>query len=95
VKETKAMAERKPGETPADAVEDRAAQQHDLAYDEAGGEPEPGLYPADDIENRKGENTPDVAHPAVDWNKRVQPERPDETSRDGPVASPDIETERT
>jgi len=72
------MADRKPGEAPDDATEDRQAQQHDLAYSDSGGEPEPGLYPDDAIENRQGENTPDAAHPTVEWDERVQPERPDE-----------------
>ena len=86
------MAERKPHEPPADAVEDREAQQHDLA-DAPDNEVQPGLYPADSIENREGENTPDAAHPAVEWDTRIQPERVDLTSKDGAMASPDIETE--
>ena len=94
------MAERKTGETPHDAAPrdatgGRDAQQHDLAYEQAGGEAIPGLYPTNDVDERQGDITPDVAPPQVDWNDRVQPERPDETSRDGPPAAPDIETERT
>jgi hypothetical protein len=83
------MAERKPG----DAVSDRDAQQHDLAYEQAGGKEMPGLYPTNDVDERKGDIAPDVAHPEVGWNDRVQPERPDETSRDGPMADPEIEHE--
>ena len=74
-------------DAPEDAVEDRAAQQHDLAYEDAGGQPEPGLYPADDLPNREGDITPDAARPKVEWDERVQPERPDE--------SEDIEKEGT
>jgi hypothetical protein len=90
------MTDRKPDEVPADAPEDamadREAQQHDLA-NAPDKEVQPGLYPADSIENRKGDNTPDVAHPTVEWNARIQPERIDLTSKDGAMASPDIETE--
>lgn len=69
------MADRRKGEAPDDATEDRAAQQHDLAYEDTGGQPEQGFYPSEDIEDRAGENTPDAAHPEVNWNDRVQPER--------------------
>jgi hypothetical protein len=86
------MTDRKPDEVPADAPEDamadREAQQHDLANAQDK-KVQPGLYPADSIENRKGDNTPDAAHPTVEWNARIQPERIDLTS----MASPDIETE--
>jgi hypothetical protein len=70
--------DRKPADPPADATAGRTAQDHDLAYSDTGGKPLPGFYPDDDIENRKGENTPEVAHPTVNWDERVQPERPDE-----------------
>ena len=60
---------------PADAVRDRAAQDHE----QAGGEPGPGNYPASRLEDRDGdENTPDAPAPDVDWDERVQPERADE-----------------
>ena len=73
------MADRKTGEAPADATDGRAAQQHDLAYEQAGGEAEPGLYPANAVEDREGGDiTPDAADPDVEWDERVQPERPDE-----------------
>lgn len=86
------MAERKTGTPPRDAVEDREAQQHDLA-DSPDSEVQPGLYPADTIENRTGDNTPDAEDPHVEWDDRVQPERVDEASKDGAMASPDMETE--
>ena len=57
------MAESKPGSPPADAVKDRAAQDHEQADIETGGAPQPGRYPADDIENRKGDITPDAPEP--------------------------------
>ena len=73
------MADCNRGEAPADAVSERDAQKHDLAYDDdLGGEPEPGLYPADGLPNRKGDITPDAAHPTVEWDTRIQPERVDE-----------------
>lgn len=69
------MSDRKP---PADATVGREAQDHELADIETGGEPQPGLYPADAIENRDGDITPDAPDPHVEWDERVQPERPDE-----------------
>ena len=63
---------------PADAVKDRAAQDHE----QAGGDPGAGLYPSDPIERRKGDNTPDAARPRVDWDERVQPQREPETQGD-------------
>ena len=73
------MADRKTGEAPADATDGRAAQQHDLAYEQAGGEAQPGLYPANSVADRDGGDiTPDAADPHVEWDERVQPERPDE-----------------
>lgn len=69
------MAESTPGSPPADAVEDRAAQDHEQADIETGGAPQPGRYPADDIENREGDVTPDAPEPQVDWDTRVEPER--------------------
>jgi hypothetical protein len=84
------MADHKPGDPPADAIADRGAQDHELADVETGGEPQPGRYPADDLPNRDGDITPDAAHPAVEWDTRVQPERPDERR-----AEQDIEKEGT
>jgi hypothetical protein len=82
------MADRKPGDPPADATTDRGAQDHEQADIETGGEARPGLYPADDIENREGGDiTPDAADPQVEWDTRVQPERSDEAE--------DIEKEGT
>jgi hypothetical protein len=80
------MADRKPGDPPADATTDRGAQDHELADIETGGTPEPGLYPADDLPERQGDITPEAPDPHVDWDTRVQPERPDEQN---------IETEGT
>lgn len=69
------MADRKPGDPPADATAGREAQDHELADVETGGAPQPGRYPADTIENSDGDNTPDAADPQVEWDERVQPER--------------------
>jgi hypothetical protein len=65
-------------DAPADAVKDRAAQDHELADVETGGKAIPGLYPSDSVPDRKGDITPDAPHPAVEWDERVQPERSDE-----------------
>jgi len=81
------MADRKPGDPPADAIADRGAQDHELADIETGGEPQPGLYPADGLPEREGDITPDAPDPHVEWDERVQPERADETD--------DIEKEGT
>ena len=81
------MADRTTGSPPADAVEDRGAQDHEQADSETGGAPQPGRYPADDIENREGDVTPDAPDSQVDWDTRVQPERADEDDN--------IETEGT
>lgn len=94
------MADRKPGDPPADAtpeeaIRDRSAQDHEQADIESGGEPRPGLYPADAIEDRESDITPEAGDPHVDWDNRVQPERTDETASDGAEASPGVETERT
>jgi hypothetical protein len=62
---------RRPGEAPAEATEDRAAQDHE----QAGGTPQPGGYPADRIEDRDGDNTPSAPDPHADWDEVVQPER--------------------
>jgi hypothetical protein len=80
-------------DAPIEAIEDREAQDHELADIETGGEPQPGRYPADNIENREGDITPDAPHPRVDWDTRVQPERVDERTHDGAMASPAIEKE--
>jgi hypothetical protein len=77
VKEYARMTDRKP-DAPEDATADRAAQDHELADVETGGTPQPGRYPADNVPERDGDITPDAAHPAVDWDTRVQPERADE-----------------
>jgi hypothetical protein len=62
------------GEAPADAVKDRAAQDHE----QAGGDPGAGKYPASRLEDRDQDITPDDPRPEVDWDERVQPERADE-----------------
>jgi hypothetical protein len=81
------MADRKPGDPPADATTGRGAQDHEQADIETGGEARPGLYPADTVEDREGDITPDAPDPRVDWDARVQPERADRGS--------DIEKEGT
>jgi hypothetical protein len=85
------MADRKPGDpTPEDAIEDRAAQDHEQADVETGGEAQPGLYPADSVPDRAGDITPEAyPSPDVNWDTRVQPERADERE------SEDIEREGT
>jgi hypothetical protein len=88
-KENALMADRKPGDAPADATEDRGAQDHELADVETGGEAQPGLYPADDLPERAGDINPDAPDPHVEWDERVQPERADERQ------SEDIEREGT
>ena len=90
------MADRKPGDppadaTPEDAIIDRSAQDHEQADIETGGVAQPGLYPADDIEDREGDITPDAADPRVEWDTRVQPERADERESE----ADDIEREGT
>ena len=73
------MADSKPGDPPADATNGRSAQDHEYADVETGGRPQPGRYPADGIEERDGGDvTPDASDPHVEWDERVQPERPDE-----------------
>ena len=58
------------GGAPADAVRDRAAQDHE----QAGGTPQAGEYPASTIENRDGDNTPSAGDPRVEWYEVVQPQ---------------------
>jgi len=72
------MTDRTPGAPPADAIEDRAAQDHEQADSATGGSPQPGRYPADRIEQREGDIAPAAPDPRVDWDTRVQPERPEE-----------------
>jgi hypothetical protein len=81
------MADRKPGDPPADATTDRSAQDHEQADIETGGKARPGLYPADTVDDREGDATPEAADPHVDWDTRIQPERADRGS--------DIEKEGT
>jgi len=59
------------GEAPAEAVGDRAAQDHE----QAGEELAPGDYPTSRVEDRDGDITPTAPDPAVDWDDVVQPER--------------------
>ncbi len=89
------MADRKPGDPPAETVADRGAQDHELAHIETGGKARPGLYPADAIEQRDGDITSEAADPHVDWDTRIQPERRDERAETVAEDSPDIETEGT
>lgn len=69
---------RRPGAAPEEAVEDRSAQDHDYADLDTSpdGQPRQDIdYPADSVPDRKGDITPSVAHPKVDWDDVVQPER--------------------
>lgn len=67
---------RKPGEAPAEATKDRAAQEHDaadrqVAPDEAGKAP---VYPAGRLKDERGDNTPSAPlDPRVEWDDVVQP----------------------
>jgi len=64
---------REPGEPPAEATADRAAQEHDRA----GGETlQPGDYPASPIENRDDGGARAAPEAQVAWDGVVQPERP-------------------
>jgi hypothetical protein len=70
-----------PGEAPAEAVKDRAAQDHEQAG-EAGEVPD-GNYPASRLEDRPGDNTPGAPEPVhPDWDALVQPERNKTKDRD-------------
>ena len=72
---------RRKGEPPADAVAGREAQDHEQAdvLTSPDGEPARGIdYPADPVERRTQDITPDDPDPQVEWDERVQPERPDE-----------------
>lgn len=63
---------------PADAVNNRAAQDHDSAKADAapGAEPEPGDYPASAMPHGRGDNSPDAPTDASrDWDDVVQPEQ--------------------
>jgi hypothetical protein len=60
---------RQPGEPPAVAVDDRAAQDHDRA----GAMLQPGEYPASRLETGGGGRAPSAPDP--DWDAVVQPER--------------------
>ena len=62
------MADRKPGEPPADATTGREAQDHEYADVETGGRPQPGRYPADTIEHTDGDDTPEAGDPHVEWD---------------------------
>jgi hypothetical protein len=59
------------GEVPAEAVKDRAAQDHE----QAGEALPPGDYPASPLEDRDQDNTPAAPDPQVQWDEVVQPER--------------------
>ena len=59
------------GRPPKEAVEDRAAQDHE----QAAGAPQAGDSPAGRLEDRAGDNTPTPPEPDVQWDEVVQPER--------------------
>ena len=79
---------RRPGEPPAAATRDRAAQEHDRAGDTL----QPGAYPASPIEHRDHDTAPTApGDPStglrtgtrVEWDEVVQPERqPTELEQD-------------
>ena len=64
-------AETRPGEAPREAVDDRAAQEHELP----GSTAPKGGYPASRLQDRTGDNTPSAGDPRVEWDDVVQPER--------------------
>lgn len=75
---------RQEGEPPTEATRDRAAQEHDRADLDSGGEAmQPGDYPASPIENSSGDpatglrtgDTPAAPQTSVGWDTVVQPER--------------------
>jgi hypothetical protein len=68
---------RRRGEPPEEAVEDRAAQEHDRADQDVSLEsaPKQPVYPAGRLEDEKGDNTPSAPDPHVDWDDVVQPPR--------------------
>jgi len=68
---------RHPGKAPVEATRDRAAQQHDRADLDVGGETlQPGDYPASPIGHRDQDNTPTAPGEArADWDDVVQPEQ--------------------
>jgi hypothetical protein len=57
------------GRPPKEAVEGRAAQDHE----QAAGAPQAGESPAGRLEDREGDNTPTAPEPAVQWDEVVQP----------------------
>ena len=68
----RADGDRQLGEVPAEAVADRAAQDHEQAGEAA--PPEAG-YPASPIERSDQDNTPSAPEPRVAWDDVVQPQR--------------------
>jgi hypothetical protein len=69
------------GEAPAEAVDDRAAQDHE----QAAPPPQPGESPASELPNRDGDNTPSAPEPHVQWDEVVQPERRQQRGDDQPL----------
>lgn len=63
---------RQPGEAPAEATRDRAAQEHDLV---GHGAAAPGNYPASRLEDGQQDVTPSAPAPSAAWDAVVQPER--------------------
>ena len=57
------------GRPPKEAVEGRAAQDHE----QAGEQLPPGDYPTSRIEDRDDDNTPTPREPDVQWDEVVQP----------------------
>ena len=85
-----------PGDPPREAVDDRAAQEHELP----GSTAPKGGYPASRLQDRTGDNTPSAGDPRVEWDDIVQPQRqgaaeaalqPGETELDGDERGDDAE----
>ena len=69
------------GRPPKEAVEDRAAQDHE----QAGATPPPGEAPASDVAHRDQDITPTAPEPDVPWDEVVQPERQQQQRDDLPL----------
>jgi hypothetical protein len=72
---------RQPGEVPAEAGNEREAQEHDRAGDQT---LQAGEYPASPIEHRDQDNAPSAARETrVPWDSVVQPHhRPERGDQD-------------
>jgi hypothetical protein len=75
------------GGAPAEAVKDRAAQEHDRAdQDASGGKPSrPPVYPAGRLQDEEGDNTPSTPEAEVEWDDVVQPPHGVRARKDMPL----------